>query len=328
MISILAQGISGAVYDIETNEPLEGASVYLNGSSFGTITNKKGQFRLEPKVESTASLIVTHIGYQSVNIEYHHLGEVLKIGMSIEVFEVPEVIVSSDPFSRKQKLELFRKEFLGDFGPADNCSILNEDVIELYFNATENKLFAYAKEPIIVENEYLGYKINFDLREFQVSFRRKSLERLDNIMRTTFRGYSFFEDFTNSNEKFLVRREKIFHGSVQHLMRNIWNQNWIDERFKVKLNHKTRLPHEIFKVSAGTKLENKRVDLPEKMVVVVYKNVLNYRSTMTLLGESHFFIDKYGNYYPHNQVLIGGYLATYRLGDLLPFNYENGQLSN
>jgi len=328
--SARGQAISGFVYDSESKQPLLGASVYFDGSSVGTVTNENGFFRLEPKIETTASLIITYIGYSSATIEYYDLDDNLKIGLKVDVFEIPEVIVKSDPFSRRQKLELFRKEFLGDAEIAEDCKILNEDDLELFFNSSDNTLLAHAKKPLIVENGYLGYKIKFDLREFRVAFRSRSLVRLDNIFTTLIKGYSFFQDVSESNDefKFVSRREKVFEGSIQHLMRNIWNQNWTDNKFKFVLGKKTVLPAEVFKVSSGSALENKKVELPEKKVVVIFKKFFNYRSTLNLISEKKFYIDKYGNYYPYNNVVIGGYLSSSRIDKLLPFDYEYKRPSN
>lgn len=322
-VSIQGQSISGIVYDIETKQPIVGASVYLDGSSFGTITNEKGAFSLQTKLESTAALIITHIGLSSVKIDYFDLGENLKIEMREETFEIPEVIVTSDPFTRKQKLELFRKEFLGDSKESKRCFILNEDTLELYFNSEENTLSAYAREPLIVENQYLGYRIHFDLREFQVSFRSKSLVRLDNIIRTIYVGHTLFKDLTINDKKILVRRENVFEGSIQHLMRTIWNQDWAASNFNVRLKNKLMAPREVFNVSIGTALENKKVYVPEKRVVVIFRKIFNYRSTLTMLGEKHFFVDKYGNYFSNKQVLIGGHLSSLRVSEMLPFDYQN-----
>ena len=317
-----AQAIGGLVYDSETHEPLMGVSVYFDGSSFGVITDEAGKFRLEPKFQSNASLVFSYLGYVTRKVEYFNLNENIKIALSIDVFEVPEVIVTSDPFSRKQKLEVFKKEFIGDSYAAEETEILNEEVIELYFNSTDNTLSAYAKEPLKIQNNYLGYRINFDLEEFKVSFRTKSLKRIDNIFTTVFRGYSFFQDLGVVDDRLLERREKKYMGSIMHFMRTLWNQDWHEQKFKVKIGYKTVVPSEVITVSAGADLVNKNVVFAEKKLGLVYKNTFNYKSSLTLLGGPLFVIDKYGNYHPHRQVLIGGYLSSHRISDLLPLEYE------
>ena len=42
-----AQIIKGTVFDKITNESLEGASVYLDGTTIGVITNSEGKFEIE-----------------------------------------------------------------------------------------------------------------------------------------------------------------------------------------------------------------------------------------------------------------------------------------
>lgn len=320
-VSMHCQSISGIVSHFESKKPVIGASVYFDGSSFGTITDENGAFSLDSKLESTVALIISHIGFSSVIVEHYELAENLEIEMMVEAYEIPEVIIVSDPFTRELKLELFRKEFLGDSKESQYCSILNEDAIGLYFNTTNNKLSVHASEPLIIENQFLGYRINYDLKEFQVSFRTKSLKRLDNIITTLTVGHTFFEDFAANNSRILVRRKKVYKGSIQHLMRNIWNQDWSENKFKVKLKNKSRTPQDVFKVSEGTALENKRVDVPAKKMDVIFKKVFNYRSTLTMFGQNYFYVDKYGNFFPNKQIIIGGHFSTFRISEMLPSDY-------
>src|SRR5919202_4082782 len=59
----LAQGvISGQVLDAETGQPLEGASVFAQNTSHGTITNKEGNYRL-PLGKGGYELVVSYTGY-------------------------------------------------------------------------------------------------------------------------------------------------------------------------------------------------------------------------------------------------------------------------
>lgn len=55
--------IKGNVFS-ETNEPLEGASIYFNNTTTGTITNAKGEFELKIK-EGNYTLVVSFLGYKT-----------------------------------------------------------------------------------------------------------------------------------------------------------------------------------------------------------------------------------------------------------------------
>ena len=55
--------ISGKVVQDENGQPLPNASVYLNNSTIGTVTDEKGQFSLSTTKKGFADLVVTHVGY-------------------------------------------------------------------------------------------------------------------------------------------------------------------------------------------------------------------------------------------------------------------------
>ena len=57
----------GEVYS--NKQPLEGVSVILKGSKLGTITNSKGQFKLNFKNLKNPRLIFSHIGYKPIEIK-------------------------------------------------------------------------------------------------------------------------------------------------------------------------------------------------------------------------------------------------------------------
>ncbi|MCW1952844.1 MAG: carboxypeptidase-like regulatory domain-containing protein, partial [Flavobacteriia bacterium] len=55
--------IQGQVLDALNKTPLDGVSVYFDGSSLGTITNAQGKFELTVPSSISAPLIVSYMGY-------------------------------------------------------------------------------------------------------------------------------------------------------------------------------------------------------------------------------------------------------------------------
>lgn len=322
--SLFSQAISGNVYDLKTGIAIKGASVYFDGSSIGTVTNEQGYFSIDGIFNSNTHLVASHIGYKTVNIQYEKLGQDLRIEMLEDFFEIPEVILVSDPFSRRQKLEVFRKEFLGDTRAGRNSQIKNEDVLELYFNSNNNVLSVYAKEPIMIVNKYLGYHLRFDLQEFKISFRSKSLRRIDNIESTILFGHTFFEDIEEDKMDFLVRRKDTYSGSIQHFMRTLWNQSWHNESFEIRVKNKKIIISDAITVSAGLDIFTKKITFKIKeLVIKEKKGIIYYRSSLKILAGNTVSIDKYGSYMPYLQLKFGGYMARQRVGDLLPLDYED-----
>jgi TonB-dependent receptor len=60
--------ITGKVSDEKTGEPLPGAAIQIEKSALGTITNQKGEFRLNSITQSSVNLKVSFLGYEPQTI--------------------------------------------------------------------------------------------------------------------------------------------------------------------------------------------------------------------------------------------------------------------
>ena len=66
---VLSQGtVSGSVVDRQTGDPLIGATIFLEGSNYGTICDFDGQFQLFDVEAGTYILATSMIGYQKTAI--------------------------------------------------------------------------------------------------------------------------------------------------------------------------------------------------------------------------------------------------------------------
>jgi len=312
-----AQKISGYVYDSSDQKPLEGASVYFDGSTIGTITDGKGYFELLLKYRTRAKLIISYVGYEQRIIDSPEGNETYNIKLKAKLENLKEVVVSSDPFSRKQKLQVFRDEFLGETRAGRSCAILNEDVLRLRYDTNGNVLYAAADEPLIIYNKFLGYKIIFTLNEFEIDFREKSLKRLDNIQHTLFSGTSFFADLAPYDTEKETRRLKTYLGSPLHFMRTSISKNWEEEGFILNNNRFKKISPEDY-IEISMEDDSFKVLLKDKIRV----NYKRRNSSIELLQGNEFYIDGYGYHVPGTNVLFGGYMSELRLGDLLPMNIE------
>jgi iron complex outermembrane receptor protein len=90
--------LKGTVVDKENKKPLAGASVRLEGTAVGGITNNKGQFVLTKIDKGEYSLLVTIIGYSAKKQKVKFTGDAdtLTVNMEMEVnpFRTSEVVVS------------------------------------------------------------------------------------------------------------------------------------------------------------------------------------------------------------------------------------------
>lgn len=61
--------ITGRVTDADHSQPIPYATIYVNGTTLGTITNISGQFTLE-RVILPCEIVISHISYETVAIEF------------------------------------------------------------------------------------------------------------------------------------------------------------------------------------------------------------------------------------------------------------------
>lgn len=92
--------ISGVVIDKETNEPLPGANVLVDGTSFGTATNENGEYFIINLSPKKYTLVASFMGYQKVRIENITVnsGRTTQINFSLssQTLSAQEVVVVAE----------------------------------------------------------------------------------------------------------------------------------------------------------------------------------------------------------------------------------------
>jgi outer membrane cobalamin receptor len=89
-ITTFAQ-ISGKVIDSETNDPLPGATIIVQGTADGTVTGFDGTFSID--VEEGTILIVSYLGYETAEISAGIDSDI--IGLYPDLNQLGEVVVTS-----------------------------------------------------------------------------------------------------------------------------------------------------------------------------------------------------------------------------------------
>ena len=85
--------VAGQVTDADTGEPLPGATVQLDGTFVGTVTNRDGQFVLD-LAGRMGALVVRYIGYETARVQ--PAGERLDVALVPSALELGEVVVSGE----------------------------------------------------------------------------------------------------------------------------------------------------------------------------------------------------------------------------------------
>jgi hypothetical protein len=317
-----SQTIKGVVLDAKTQLPIETATVYFDNTTIGTVTNQLGEFSLEYNEAIKSSLIVSFLGYKKVIINSYNSNTKLKILLDEDISNLDEIVISAnDGMPRRIKLQQFRKQFLGTSKNGKSCKILNESDLILRYNKQENKLYASAKQPVIIVNKNLKYKITFDIVDFEIAYRYVDIKRQEfNIKSVVYTGTSFYKTTEKPNEsKDIKKRQKAYKGSVLHFMRSLYNEQLSDEEYQIFNKGFIVADSYIYGLMSKVVDTNlKKVQLKNSISILFHKKK---QSELTVVV-SEFYIDNYGNYTPIAGVLFNGEMGNQRIGDSLPFDYK------
>jgi len=316
----LAQTFSGKIIDKITQLPIETASVYFNNTTIGTTTDDKGKFSIVYTDAVQSTLVISYLGYKKVLIsDYRNQNDI-----TVELIEannaLDEVYIEfDDGLTRRQKLRIFRKEFLGISKFGKSCKILNEDDLILKYDKKNKALYASAKVPLTIKNKALQYEIAYDIIDFEVKFRYANIKTKKFTVNTvTYYGTSFYKNLDGFSSKTTAKnRLQVYRGSVQHFMRSLYNENLKDEGYWIFYDKFRVDEWDYFKVKTITNSELKKVTLTNKVTILYNKDL---RSELELKIEE-FFVDIYGNYSPVVGLYFGGAMGSQRIGDTLPLDY-------
>lgn len=85
--------ISGRVYDEKSGAPLAGAGLQLVYNKFSTVTNGQGEFSLQ--INSPDTLILSHVGYETVRMLVDSSHKTLQIGLALRMGDLEEVVINT-----------------------------------------------------------------------------------------------------------------------------------------------------------------------------------------------------------------------------------------
>ena len=104
-----AQLVTGKIVDAATGNPIANASIYLDGLSKGTTSNKQGEFTLYTN-ETKIPLLVSYIDYQPDTISnYNNKTLNVKLIRSAQVLR--DVVIGGK--SREKYMKIFLTQFIG-----------------------------------------------------------------------------------------------------------------------------------------------------------------------------------------------------------------------
>jgi hypothetical protein len=301
--ALFSQSITGIIVD-KNDEPLAGATVYFDGSSFGTSTNFEGEFKITLPSEISATLVVSFVGFDKVYLNKLNFDKPYKIILKESTEDLREIVLTDNKFSRKQMMAVFRNQFLGTTRAGNQCEIENED--EIYFSYDNDRfvLTAYTDKPLVIDNPYLGYKVYFDLNTFDAKFNQFSIERND-VYSSIYVGTSRFEEIDNSDRK-LKNREKVFTLFNGKFQANSDQHLYVKDTLGV---------NQIF-------IKKQERGFHGKDFIAEFSLLYNRREQSKIIFHTdNFVIDRYGLFSNYDKIYFSGDLSEKKIGDMLPSNY-------
>jgi hypothetical protein len=212
--------ISGVVTSNDSKKPLPHASVFLSRSSVGTSTAEDGSYTLSGVRAGQYTIVVTTLGYEEYDktILIGQEPVKLNIGLTPKPLMLKEVVISPDA-DWKKNYEAFKRDFIGTDENARYCEVINPRILNLTYNPAKQTLHADADEFLIVDNNALGYRVKFLLKDFTV-------DNINNIVNRE--GEQVFEELPGSRSQkraWRKKREQAYYGSAMHFYRSLYTDN-------------------------------------------------------------------------------------------------------
>lgn len=356
--------VYGTVLHSGTGQPLAGASVYINNSTSGAISDEQGVFSFSVKRPGFYEVVVSFVGFQTLVYKASIQDKDLRITFKLDPkpAALRNVVVVPDK-TRQRWLKIFRDNFLGISAAAQRCRIENEE--EVLFEAGEDRkaIMAFSNVPLVVVNKELGYKIHFQLESFYFH----PVEA-----RTYFFGYTRFEELKEGAKipaRYIRNRINAYKGSSMHFFHSLIDRTLTDQgfallRMQALERHDPRAQQgqgmntfrfggdkiyvgaevlidsllrrdtsakdtEVFSMQWEGRLRVKYRFEPSGKAFLMRTQLLSDgigKGTTSYLDllESPLFLDKNGAMYNPMAIQLSGYWSYEKLANMLPINYRPG----
>ena len=354
----------GLVSDSADGKPLAGVSIFLNSTSKGTVSHEDGSFLLKGIPRGQYDLVVSAIGYETfvITINGSRLPHALKIVLHAKAAELAAVTV--EPYLKngwQQWGRFFLDNFIGTIENANHCHIKNRSILRFHFYKKSNRLSVTAAEPLIIENDALGYDLQYKLEAFVSDFNSHVI---------TYYGYPYFREMSTTSESRRLRweqhRQIAYQGSMMNFMRSLYAGHAPEEGFTLQqqvsvpnqekrrvqaIYHPDTQPADTFPIDTlhhfwevlrqpdhfsqtitvpPDSLVNANADQTRSLffsgtLTVLYKDEkqkIDQGSRLKLITPALVRFEENGNYYPPQEVLTTGFWGqTEKIANLLPLDY-------
>ena len=329
--------IDGLVLD-KTGQPLVGASVFCQNTTFGTLSKNDGSFHLR-LANGGYDLVISYTGYETQVIRIgkdHPATDTLKIQLKEQDKSLEQAVVtgSAEVADGWEKYgQFFLDNFIGTTPNAGQCTLDNKEALKFYFYKKRNKLRVKSTDPLIVTNNALGYRIRYQLDSFVYDY-------TGNI--GSYTGYPLFENLDGSPDQqqtWKQNRLYSYSGSRLHFIRSWYDSTLNDEGFVLEMvpgggaqMQRVENPYDpqYYSRDSGNVEINVQGRLrvsytsqaPDKKYLMQNKYPLTTPAQISALDiAGGFVIEENGYFYDQGDVSNIGYWSWKKLAELLPYDY-------
>jgi hypothetical protein len=340
LIAAHSQIIKGIVYDRSNDSTLASAMVYISGTSVGTYSDIHGNFELDISKFATLPITISLLGYRSITLHEPATDKVLHIYLIPKINELKEIVIKAkEPGDREGYLNAFKRQFLGETLNSMSCEILNENDIFLSYNPDSCTLKAFAYKPILIRNKALGYTITYYLNKFvffekttEKSIVTRNHEQLTSLLLQG--NYRFKDEISalSPSEKIKVaaRRRSAYLGSRMHFFRTLY-AGTLSQKGNHGLILSENMPASFpFSISSNKPIDARKLVLKKDSISAFlgYQGALSvkYRQRLTpiTIRVNSLYFERDGYFDPIG-IEFSGEMSKQRIGDLLPFEYQDDE---
>ena len=220
--------LTGQVCDDQSGKPLAFVNVFIANTMLGSTTDEAGKFTIRGVPMGTRELVISHIGYEVRKIELRLTTAAdldFAIKLTPKTWVMPEVeVVASKNREWQKRLRQFAEYFLGTSQNAQQCKIVNPEMLD--FQANAQSFSATAADILVIDNLALGYRVHFLLEYFNLE---------SDILSYFGRPRFEFLQAENSRQQkqWQENRRRTFLGSQRHFLAALCTNKVDEEGFTV-----------------------------------------------------------------------------------------------
>jgi CarboxypepD_reg-like domain len=356
-LNVFSQNITGKIIDDQTQNGVDFATVYVNGTTIGTLSNKEGLFSLQLRgIVLPCQIVISHVSYVSRSVRiYENSDTNITIRIIARVVEIPEVSVVEKGL-RRENIWHFRRVFFGNDIWGKNAILENDSVLNFkteYFEGDsadiglKGKLKSFtvkSSAPLKINLPLLGYDLQLDL----ISFTEKFDSAQNGYLLSTLGTYYYKQMAASSKSrenKYRRNRLRAYYYSPQHFTRSLFDN---------KLHENGYLIYRIVYSPENLRYEQNEFDPGACMVInsvtatikglkdncfrIRYycdergfpinpdkKEYSEFKNSLICFLHDMCVIRKDGTR-PGESIVFGPGIGDKRIGAMLPDNYEPGKI--